>query len=121
MNRVPEAVEHVQRALELNGAHTPEQLADLKRTFEGQGAAAFFRKQAQMDEQSNASGKYRSPLLIALAYTAAGDNNEALTWLEKAVEMHAAWLPELKLEPTYDPFRNDPRFVALLKRVGLEK
>ncbi|MEY2546061.1 MAG: hypothetical protein QOG48_1178 [Verrucomicrobiota bacterium] len=118
-NRVSEAVAHVQRAIELDGAHTPDQLADLKRTFETQGAPAFFRKQAQLAQQLNASGKYRSPLLIALAYTAAGDNNEALTWLEKAVEMHAAWLPELKLEPTYDALRNDPRFVAMVRKVNL--
>ena len=119
MNRVPEAVTHILRAIELNNAHAPEQIADLKRTFETQGAPAFFRKQAQMAEQLNASGKYRSPVLLALACAAAGDNNEALTWLERAVAMHAAWLPELKLEPTYDAFRNDPRFIALVKKVNL--
>jgi hypothetical protein len=37
------------------------------------------------------------------------------------VDEHAPWVPELKLEPTYDLFRSDPRFVVLLKRVGLEK
>jgi hypothetical protein len=41
--------------------------------------------------------------------------------VEKAVDEHAPWLPELKLEPTYHPFRSDPCFIALLKRVGLEK
>src|SRR5437870_4822970 len=41
--------------------------------------------------------------------------------VEKAVDEHAPWLPELKLEPTYDPFRSDPCFIALVKRVGLEK
>ncbi|PYK31425.1 MAG: hypothetical protein DME57_03865 [Verrucomicrobia bacterium] len=121
VNRVPEAIGHIERAIALGGDHTPEQLADLKQTFETQGAAAFFRKQAQMAQELNAKGKYRSPVLIALAYTSAGDNDEALTSLEKAVAMRAPWLPELKLEPTYDPIRNDPRFVTLLKKVGLEK
>jgi adenylate cyclase len=120
MNRVPEAVAHVQRWFELDVAHTPEQAADLKRTYETQGATAFFRKTAQIEEQLNASGKYRSPVLIAIAYAAAGDNDEALTWLEKAVDIHATWLPELKVDPMYDAFRNDPPFIALLKKVKLE-
>jgi TolB-like protein/class 3 adenylate cyclase/tetratricopeptide (TPR) repeat protein len=118
--RTAEAVGHILRALELAGAFNHEQLADLQHAFETGGATAFFRKQAQYAQKLNERGKYRSPLLIGLAYTAAGDREEALGWLEKAVNERAPWLPELKLEPTYDPLRSDPRFLALLKRVGLE-
>jgi len=121
MNRPAEAVAHLLRALELGSAFTADQLADLQRTFETSGTTAFFRMQAQYAQQLTERGKYRSPLLIGLAYGAAGDRDLALSWLEKAVDEHAPWLPELKLEPTYDPFRSDPRFIALLKRVGLEK
>jgi adenylate cyclase len=121
MNRPAEAVAHVSRAMELGGAFSAEQLADLRRTFESEGASAFFRKQAEYAQQLNERGTYRSPLLIGIAYAAAGDREAALSWLEKAVDEHAPWLPELKLEPTYDPLRSDPRFVVLLKRVGLEK
>jgi hypothetical protein len=46
---------------------------------------------------------------------------EAQGWLEKAVNERAPWVPELKLEPTCDSLRSDPRFLALLKRVGFEK
>ena len=120
MKRVPEAVAHIQRAIELGGAFTPEQIIELKGTYETAGASAFFRKQAQFEQQLSESGTYRSSVLIAMAYAAADDRNEALSWLEKAVANHAAWLPELKLEPTYDAFRWDPRFTALLKKVGLE-
>ena len=121
LNRPAEAVAHLLRALELGSALTADQLADLQRTFETSGTTAFFRMQARYAQQLTERGKYRSPLLIGLAYGAAGDRDLALSWLEKAVDEHAPWLPELKLEPTYDPFRSDPRFIALLKRVGLEK
>jgi TolB-like protein len=121
MNRPAEAVAHVSRAMDLGGAFNAEQLADLRRTFESEGASAFFRRQAEYAQQLNERGKYRSPLLIGIAYAAAGDREAALSWLEKAVDEHAPWVPELKLEPTYDLFRSDPRFVVLLKRVGLEK
>ena len=121
MNRPAEAVAHVSRAMGLSGAFRAEELADLQRTFESKGASGFFRKQAEYAQQLNERGKYRSPLLIALAYAAADDREAALSWLGKAVDEHAPWLPELKMEPTYDPLRSDPRFATLLKRVGLEK
>jgi TolB-like protein/class 3 adenylate cyclase len=121
MNRPAEAVAHVSRAMSLGGAFSAEQLADLQSEFESKGASGFFRKQAEYAQQLNERGKYRSPLLIGIAYAAAGEREAALSWLEKAVDEHAPWLPELKLEPTYDPLRSDPRFAALLKRVGLEK
>jgi hypothetical protein len=46
-------------------------------------------------QQLTKRGKYRSPLLIGLAFAAAGDRDLALSWLEKAVDEHAPWLPEL--------------------------
>ena len=121
MNRPVEAVAHVSRAMDLGGAFSAEQLADLQSTFKSEGASAFFRKQAAYAQQLNERGKYRSPVLIAMPYAAAGDRDAALSWLEKAVDERAPWLPELKMEPMYDPLRSDPRFTALLKRVGLEK
>jgi hypothetical protein len=51
----------------------------------------------------------------------AGDDSEALDWLEKAVEQRTPWLPELKVDPNYDGVRSQPRFVALLKKIGLER
>jgi len=121
MNRPAQAVAHVSRAMDLGGAFSAEQLADLQSTFKSEGASAFFRKQAEYAQQLNERGKYRSPLLIAMPYAATGDREAALSWLGKAVDEHAPWLPELKLEPMYDSLRSDPRFAALLKRVGLEK
>ena len=48
-------------------------------------------------------------------------DDETLQWLEKAAEEHTPWLPELKVEPTWDAVRSHPRFIAILKKMGLEK
>ena len=57
--------------------------------------------------------------LIAGAYVAVGDNEEALAWLERAYAEHDNGLTGLKVGPGWDPLRNDPRFQSLLRRVGL--
>jgi TolB-like protein/DNA-binding winged helix-turn-helix (wHTH) protein/Flp pilus assembly protein TadD len=58
-------------------------------------------------------------MLLASAYVGLGDKNQAVAWLEKAYAEHSNELPTLKVSPTYDPLRSDPRFQDLLRRVGL--
>jgi hypothetical protein len=60
-----------------------------------------------------------SAFLVALVYTGREDNDQALVWLGKAVEARAWEMPALKPSPIFDRLRSDPRFPALLDRVGL--
>ena len=60
-------------------------------------------------------------LSFAVAYIGMGNNDQALLWLEKAYREHSASLTALKVDPTYDPLRRDPRFQDLLRRVGLSE
>jgi serine/threonine-protein kinase len=55
---------------------------------------------------------------IATVYTGLGDRAEALTWFERAAEAHTLML-YLGIEPAFRPLHNEPRFQALLKRIGL--
>jgi TolB-like protein/DNA-binding winged helix-turn-helix (wHTH) protein/Flp pilus assembly protein TadD len=59
------------------------------------------------------------PVPMALAYIGVGDNEAALSSLEKAYTERSNLLTALKVEPVYDPLREDPRFQELLRRVGL--
>jgi len=58
--------------------------------------------------------------LLDVAYAGTGNNDEWLTWLEKACDERSNVLADLKVDPMYDPLRNEPRFHRLLRRVGLE-
>jgi len=56
---------------------------------------------------------------IAMVQVGLQNYDRALYWLEKACEEHDRWMVVLKIDPMFDPLRGDPRFQAILKRVGL--
>jgi TolB-like protein/DNA-binding winged helix-turn-helix (wHTH) protein len=58
-------------------------------------------------------------LWMAFMYSALDDRNNAFRWLEKAYENHSWCILYLKDDSIWDPIRSDPRFVDLLRRVGL--
>ncbi|MGA2534802.1 MAG: winged helix-turn-helix domain-containing protein [Terracidiphilus sp.] len=58
------------------------------------------------------------PMVIVPAYIGMGNNDQALAWLEKAQAQHSNGLTALRVDPTYDPLRGDPRFQHLMLQVG---
>ena len=64
---------------------------------------------------------YVSPAQTAQIYVALGDKRTALDLLEKAYEDRSDALTWLKVDRDYDPLRSEPRFIVLLKKVGLDK
>jgi tetratricopeptide (TPR) repeat protein len=56
----------------------------------------------------------------SIVYFQLGENEEALKGLEKAYDEHAYGLHFSKVHPLLDHVRSDPRFQALLKKMGLE-
>ena len=55
------------------------------------------------------------------AYLGTGDREQAFIWLGKAYAARSNLLTTLKVNPAFDPLRDDPRFVDLLRRVRLAK
>jgi hypothetical protein len=66
-----------------------------------------------------ARSRYVSPVALTKLYVALGDGNAAFDWLEQAYRERRGWLTYLKIEPTLDPLRSDPRFQRLLERMRL--
>jgi eukaryotic-like serine/threonine-protein kinase len=56
---------------------------------------------------------------MANLYVHAGDRARALEWLERAYELRDPNMPYLRSGPQWDLVRSDPRFQALLRRIGL--
>jgi tetratricopeptide (TPR) repeat protein len=63
--------------------------------------------------------RYVSPLYPALVYIGLGDNNAAFHSLDQAYDDGSDYLVYLGTDPWADPLRGDPRFQALLKKLGI--
>ncbi|HEV2426131.1 MAG TPA: winged helix-turn-helix domain-containing protein [Terriglobia bacterium] len=48
-----------------------------------------------------------------------GDRDQALNWLEKSYQHHDYWMLFINVDPEMDPVRSDPRFQAIVKRLGV--
>jgi serine/threonine-protein kinase len=56
---------------------------------------------------------------FARAYAFLGDKDRAFQWLTKAFDVRGVYIEWAKVSPTYDVFRGDPRFEALVARLHL--
>ena len=87
-------------------------------------AYAVAGKQAEarmlLHDLKESSAKHYFPSYhLALIYVGLGEKEQALNLLEKAYEERYPWLIHLSVEPRLDPLRSEPRFKALLSRIGL--
>jgi len=56
---------------------------------------------------------------FAIVHAGLGERDQAIDWLERAYEERDSHLPFLNVDPRLRNLRQEPRFEALLKRVGL--
>ncbi len=62
---------------------------------------------------------YVSPYSMARIHVGLGEIDEAIEWLEKTYKERHGILTYLKVEAAFDRLRSDPRFLDLLRRIGL--
>ena len=82
------------------------------------GATAQARTRLRALEQSS-SQRYVPPQTLALIHFGLGERDEAFAALEQSFAAHDIHLSYLKAEPAWNDLRDDPRFAALIRRVGL--
>ena len=58
---------------------------------------------------------------MALVSLGSGDHARAVAYLEQAYASDTQWLGWLRNDRTFDPLRSEPRFVALMRKLGLDK
>jgi len=63
---------------------------------------------------------YVPPYNVGMVYNGLRDQNEALSSLERACDERDPRVTLLKVDPRWDSLRSNPRFIAILQRIGLE-
>lgn len=64
-------------------------------------------------------GEYRIPFRAAQLSIMAGEEEKALTWLERAFEARDQNMPYMGVAPIFEPLHDHPRFRELAGRVGV--
>jgi TolB-like protein/DNA-binding winged helix-turn-helix (wHTH) protein/Tfp pilus assembly protein PilF len=90
----------------------------LRQAFTTSGWRGYQKKrlEAMRDLRSREGG---GAGIIADAYIQLGKTDAAFDWLDRSIEERSWHVVFLKVNPVYDPLRQDPRFKELLRRIGL--
>jgi len=116
--KYPDAIQELQTAEKLSSGSTPY-LCALARAYALSGnlreAKTMLGQLETMQKSLRGAGTG-----IAATYVALGNSEEALKWLEHTApgDFQANWL---RVDPAFDPVRQNSRFVALVSRVGAKK
>ncbi len=113
-----DAVRMYQKAIELSGDRAT--IAGLGRAYALAGrtddALGVIAELQQLSKE-----RYITPYSIVLIYACLGLSDEAFEWLERAGEEGVGELIYLNVDPFLDNLRSDPRFAAILRRVGFKE
>lgn len=67
------------------------------------------------------TGNRANPVSLAMHYLLIDDKEKCLKTLEEAYETRAPAIPRIFAEPMFEPIREEPRFVAIVQKIGLKK
>ncbi len=111
-HRLVEAKREVETAVQIGG-RAPEYLAARGFIASATGDSATAR--ATLDELRGLSAsRYVSPVLLAQVHAGLGETTRAIEELERAAAIRAFDLAWIRVRPTFDPLRHEPRFQALV-------
>lgn len=116
--KFPEAIRELETASQLSGG-VPVYRSALGRAYALSGNLPAARKiLAELEARKTQPLGVGSAL--AEVYLATGDEEHALHWLEQTApgDIQFNWV---KVDPAYDPLRGNPRFAALVARVGAKQ
>lgn len=116
MGKQEEAFAEDQRAREL-WSISPERLVELRKAYESGGLHGHFREILRFQKRLAQHSRV-DPGFLAELSVRSGENEQAIEYLQQAYQQHLGELTYINQKPLFDPLRSDPRFQALVRRVG---
>jgi len=105
---------------EETGGASPERLAALRGALKAVGPKGLRRKRIELNEKL-AGKQFMNAYDIAIDSAVVGDSEQAIGWLEKALQARDSKIPLIAVEPVFDRLRSDPRFADLLRQMRLPR
>jgi hypothetical protein len=106
------------KAAEADGAG-PHEIAGMKAAFAQGGLKGYWRRQLDRLLEQEKSG-YVYQYRVAMLYARLGEKEQALARLQKAVDDRDNFASALNIEPVWDSYRADPRFVKIVRDARLK-
>jgi TolB-like protein/tetratricopeptide (TPR) repeat protein len=116
--RFEEAIEAMEMAAKLDPDQIPGEWARRMRAGYEEGGERGFRE-AYVEGLRSQEGAWAHDFNMAAGLANLGRTDEALDLLEKVVDERHAIAIQIGVQPSFDVLRDEPRFLALLKRVGV--
>lgn len=70
-------------------------------------------------EEEGYNSENLSPYQFALVFFLMGDDEQGFSWLERAYAEHDGTLANMKIDFEFEKLRDDPRYIAMLQKLGL--
>ena len=116
-----QAIDELIQAASLSG-RSPGIVAELARTYAVSGRKSEAEQLiAELNDRSREPDYHVSPQALAYIYAALGDRDRAFELLTRAFDDRMASVLWLKVDPRVDSLRQDPRYAALVLRLGLDR
>jgi TolB-like protein/Flp pilus assembly protein TadD len=114
-----EAINEYKRALELGGS--PAEIRGLLGYAYAVSGKRTDAERTIAELKGLLPGQARAALDLAVVFSGLGDKTSALHWLEQAQDTHVTDLIGIGQDSHFSELRSDPRFQALVRRVGAPK
>jgi len=102
-------------------SNDPEEIAiaaDSAKVYAKSGIKAAVAREIEMRKELG-KRRYQDPAEIGYLYASIGDKEQAFAWLDKARAEKSSGVEPVKIVRAMDQWHNDPRYIDLLKQLGL--
>jgi pentatricopeptide repeat protein len=112
--QIQEGLEEVKRAFEIGMSFS----SDLAYAYVKAGNPEEARR-ILADLLERGRTKYVAPTILAGVCAVLGEKERAIEWLERAYSERSGYLPWTRIDFVFESIWNDPRYLALLQKMGL--